>query len=120
MTICTLCRDLEKEEQSVRLAFDFTPSQLLWSIGVRACQTCATILEALMQYGNGSLALESDVRRVYAISDVDENITLRLEVYFYDSRPRAELEIFTLGDTGTSRIQHSCIGRATCRSDVHR
>jgi hypothetical protein len=100
MSRCALCHDLVKwTDDDPRLAFDFTPEQLLQSAFGENCDSCLVILEGLRQSETPDWSFRRDIRRVYArchgtrgpIQD-----TLRLEVYYIDDRPKLELEYYSL------------------------
>ncbi|KAJ4371276.1 hypothetical protein N0V83_004493 [Neocucurbitaria cava] len=100
MTRCALCNDqVKRDEDDVRLAFDFTPEQLQRSAFDGGCDSCLVILEGLRQSETPGWSFQRDIRRVYARCQnkrVRLNETLRLEVYFVDDRPKLELEFYSL------------------------
>ncbi|KAH7079529.1 heterokaryon incompatibility protein-domain-containing protein [Paraphoma chrysanthemicola] len=100
MSRCALCNDqVKRNEDDPRLAFDFTPEQLIQSAFDQTCDSCLVILEGLRQSETPDWSFRRDIRRVYArcrstrgsIQD-----TLRLEVYYVDDRPKLELEYYSL------------------------
>ncbi|KAH7071302.1 heterokaryon incompatibility protein-domain-containing protein [Paraphoma chrysanthemicola] len=100
MSRCALCNDqVKRNEDDPRLAFDFTPEQLIQSAFDQTCDSCLVILEGLRQSETLDWSFRRDIRRVYArccsargsIQD-----TLRLEVYYVDDRPKLELEYYSL------------------------
>jgi hypothetical protein len=105
MSPCALCNDQEKKnEDDVRLAFDFTPGELLRSALHGRCDFCLLILEGLRQAKTLGLGcFEEDVRRVNARCRGQRRgrcDTLSLEVYFVDERPKLELEYCTFQPSG--------------------
>jgi hypothetical protein len=105
MSPCALCNDQEKrDEDDVRLAFDFTPEELLQSARDGRCESCLVILEGLRQATPlGLSSFEDDVRRVSVRCRGQRRgrcDTLSLEVYFLDDRPRLELEYCSLDSFG--------------------
>jgi hypothetical protein len=100
MVRCSLCNDLVKrDEEDARLAFDFTPRQLVRSAFDEGCESCLVILEGLWQSQTQHWSLQCDVRRVYARCNSRRGAfqdTLRLEVYYEDDRPKLELEYYSL------------------------
>jgi hypothetical protein len=101
---CQLCNDLAKrEEEDVRLAFDFIPNEIIESAFGSSCNACMVILQGLRQGDNDQWNLQTDVRRVYAKCHNDRKSytdTLCLEVYFLDDRPKLELEFYSLQPQG--------------------
>jgi hypothetical protein len=104
MPRCTLCNDqVKKNEDDPRLAFDFTPEQLEKSAYFHHCHSCLVILEGLRQSQSRNWSFKRDIKRVYARcrgkrGSFEE--TLLLEIYFVDSRPKQELEYYSLGQNG--------------------
>jgi hypothetical protein len=94
MTRCGLCYDLEKEEDDVRLAFDFPPTQLLRSAKAQKCISCAFILEGVLRFEDESWSFDKDVTRAYVYGLGIENDSLSMELYFNDERPKLVLEFF--------------------------
>ncbi|KAH7359698.1 heterokaryon incompatibility protein-domain-containing protein [Pyrenochaeta sp. MPI-SDFR-AT-0127] len=101
MAPCKLCNDQEKKnEDDGRLAFDFTPDELIQSASRQGCSSCIVILEGLRKSATEGWNFDHDVRRVYARCRGMHNqkpTTLSLEVYFKNDRPKLELEFFSLG-----------------------
>ncbi|KAF2111868.1 heterokaryon incompatibility protein-domain-containing protein [Lophiotrema nucula] len=102
MARCPLCNDLEKHRESQpRLGFDFTPAQLVQSASEGGCESCLVILEGLQQARSLSgCSLTRDIRSIYALCHNQRGSScdsLSLEVYFFDDRPRVELEFNTVG-----------------------
>jgi hypothetical protein len=99
MTPCRLCNDQEKKnEDDVRLAFDFTPEELVKSVSKHGCSFCNILLEGIQRSQTQNWSFTEDVRRVYArcLGTLDQKPeSLRLEIYFVDDRPKIELEFFT-------------------------
>jgi hypothetical protein len=111
---CALCNDQEKrDEGDVRLAFDFTPEELLHSARDGRCDSCLVILAGLQQATTlGLSSFEDDVRRVNARCRGQRHgrcDTLSLEVYFLDERPRLELEYCSFDSCGGS-CRFSAVG----------
>lgn len=101
MAPCRLCNDQEKGDSGdVRLAFDFTPDELVQSASAESCASCAVILAGIIRAETDTWSFRDDVRRVYArfrsITNTKSD-TLSLETYFKDERPKLELELFSLG-----------------------
>jgi hypothetical protein len=100
MTRCALCHDqVKKDEGDARLAFDFTPKQLIQSAFAQGCGSCLVILEGLRQSETPDWSFQRDIRKVYAICHSKQGSfrnTLRLEIYFVDDRPKLELEYYSL------------------------
>ncbi|ORX96794.1 heterokaryon incompatibility protein-domain-containing protein [Clohesyomyces aquaticus] len=100
MVICKLCNDQEKkDEDDVRLAFDFTPAELVQSARGQDCSSCAVILEGLRRSTALEWDFEQDVRRVYARCrgmHKQKPTTLSLVIYFEDERPKLEIEFISL------------------------
>lgn len=94
MARCGLCHNLEKEEDDLRLAFDFVPTQLLKSANGLNCVSCALILEGVLRFEDESWSFDKHVARIYAYCLESENDTLSLELYFNDDRPKLILEYF--------------------------
>jgi hypothetical protein len=103
MAQCGLCNSLEKKnEEDVRLGFDFTPEELVRSAGEDGCAACKVIYEGIRTWAGEKWSLEQDVRRVYAYCRGMKNgkpATLFLELYFTDERPKVELEFFSLAES---------------------
>jgi hypothetical protein len=77
----------------VRLAFDLSPMGLRGSAS--RCQYCAIILAAMQQFHGEIGNIETDVRRIYVQRPEGlQHMTLTPEIYFNDSRPTLELEIY--------------------------
>ncbi|KAF2122477.1 heterokaryon incompatibility protein-domain-containing protein [Lophiotrema nucula] len=108
MARCWLCNDLEKkDEDDVRLGFDFTPVELIRSVGEQGCASCTVILVGLRNAIGHNYLIEQDVRRVYARCRSMRNrkpTTLTLEVYFEKEYPKLELEFFSLQDEAWKAI----------------
>lgn len=104
MAPCGLCNDLEKRDNGdPRLAFDFTPEDIVQAAYEDACDSCTVILEGLRQSETEEWSFQRHVRRVYArCHDKREASTesLRLEIYFIDDRPKLELEFYSLQPHG--------------------
>jgi hypothetical protein len=102
---CALCNNQEKrDEDDVRLAFDFTPEELLYSARDGRCDSCLVILAGLQQATTlGLSSFEGDVRRINARCRGQRHgrgDTLSLEVYFLDERPKLELEYCSFESRG--------------------
>jgi hypothetical protein len=104
MARCALCNDQERrDEVEARLAFDFTPHELLRSAFEQRCSSCIVILEGFRQSETKDWSFQHDVRRVYARCYGKRNYhsdSLLLEVYFTDDRPKLELEFYSLQPHG--------------------
>jgi hypothetical protein len=98
---CSLCHGLaRKDDDDARLAFDFTPHELVRSAYYHRCDSCLVILEGLRQSETPEWSWQRDIRRVYARCH-DKlrgsfQDTLRLEVHFVDDRPKLKLEYYSL------------------------
>jgi hypothetical protein len=102
---CALCNDQKKrDEDDVRLAFDFTPEELLHSARDGRCDSCLVILAGLQQATTlGLSSFEDDVRRVNVRCHGQRHgrcDSLSLEVYFLDERPKLELEYCSFESRG--------------------
>lgn len=108
MAFCGLCHNLEKKDEGdARLAFDFTPEEIVRSAYEGPCDSCTVILEGLRQVESNEWTFQRDVRRVYArCCSIRKSYhdSLTLEVYFVDDRPKIELEFFSLQPHGRSRL----------------
>ncbi|KAF4447929.1 HET-domain-containing protein [Fusarium austroafricanum] len=91
MAPCTLCRDLQKREDAVRVAFDFLPSEISRQTG---CSICTVVHEAITKMEDGEWQFSEHVSRVYATANGEKDETLTLEVYFKDDRPKHTLELY--------------------------
>ncbi|KAH6463713.1 hypothetical protein HBI57_054820 [Parastagonospora nodorum] len=101
MARCSLCHDLvRRDEDDARLAFNFTPQELVRSAFYKHCDSCLVILEGLRQSEKPDWSWQRDIRRVYARchdkSRSSFQDTLRLEIYFVDDRPKLDLEYYSL------------------------
>ena len=102
MNRCAVCNDLEKrDEHDKRLAFDVTPAILSHSAFVNRCESCLVILEGLRQ--GGQTLYQKDFQRLARTITArcqdkhnGRDETLVLETYFYDDRPKLELEFYSL------------------------
>jgi hypothetical protein len=97
---CALCHDqVKQDEDGARLAFEFTPKQLVRSAFAQGCGSCLVILEGLRQSESPDWSFQRDIRKVYAICHDrlgSFRDTLRLQIYFIDDRPKLELEYYSL------------------------
>ena len=104
MKRCALCHDLVKRnEEDVRLVFEFTPEQINYFAFLEDCESCLVILEGLRQSQTPQWSLNRDVKLVYArCHDTRSSFldTLRLEIFFTDDRPKLELEYYSLEPYG--------------------
>jgi hypothetical protein len=116
MSRCVLCKDLKKkDEDDVRLGFDFTPEELARSAYTRRCKFCLVMYEGLHQSEDATWSLRADVKRVYAKCLELRNQrfgTLTLEIYFVDDRPKQELELYSLEPHGMYPPMHSSLNRS--------
>ena len=104
---CKLCNGLNKRDNDdVRLAFDFTPDELARSayesFGGR-CDPCVVILEGVRQFESAEWSFQQDVKRVYARcreKHGDHTDSLLLELYFNDERSKPPLEFYSLQSHG--------------------
>jgi hypothetical protein len=113
MARCKLCNDQEKKgEEYVRLAFDFTPTEISIS-AENGCVSCAVILKGLSAAESGTWSFKDDIRRVYArcrSSSTKIPDSLTVEIYFADERPKLELEFFSLDGSGTYKVESLHVG----------
>jgi hypothetical protein len=126
MTRCALCHDqVKKDEEDVRLAFEFTPKQLIRSAFAQGCGSCLIVLEGLRQSESSDWSFQRDIRKVYAICHDrfgSFRDTLRLQIYFIDDRPKLELEYYSLQPhrklnlqyVGTTMLTSHKHGKASC------
>jgi hypothetical protein len=84
-----------------RIAFDFTPEELLAS-SLR-CSYCLLIFEGIRQFQREIGDFVGSVSRIYACGPA-HNVprTLSLEIYFKEPRTKLEIEFHTQGDVGMS------------------
>ncbi|KAH6639048.1 heterokaryon incompatibility protein-domain-containing protein [Boeremia exigua] len=109
MERCAVCNDQEKtDEDDARLTFDVTPAVLSHSAFVDRCESCLVILEGFRQ--GGQTLYQKDFQRlartITARCCAQQNgraDTLVLETYFYDDRPKLELELYSLQPHCTKR-----------------
>ncbi|KAF2269425.1 HET-domain-containing protein, partial [Lojkania enalia] len=106
MAHCQVCNDLEKrDELEPRLAFDFTPTEILRSAFEQGCESCIIILESLRQSETADWSFRQDVRLVCArcCEQKEKNCdSLFLDVFFIDDRQKLELEVYSLQPHGES------------------
>ncbi|KAI1257001.1 hypothetical protein MGN70_000039 [Eutypa lata] len=102
-SICSLCNGLEKKkDEDVRLALEFRPEELLHSVEIDGCSSCALILDAVTRFGEAQLldsrplawSLVDDIARVYVYGLSTARDTLSLEIYFRSEKPKRILELF--------------------------
>jgi hypothetical protein len=103
-----VCNDQElRDEHDPRLTFDVTPAVLSHSAFVNLCESCLVILEGFRQ-GGQTLYQKGFQRlaRTVIVRCHDQHNgqaqTLTLETYFYDDRPKLELELYSLQPHRTS------------------
>ncbi len=108
MERCAVCNDQEKRnEDDARLTFDVTPAILTHSAFVNGCESCLVILEGFRQGGqtlyqkNFQLLARTITARCRAQQDGCAE-TLILQTYFYDDRPKLELELYSIQAHRTS------------------
>ncbi|KAL6704426.1 hypothetical protein ACN47E_008278 [Coniothyrium glycines] len=108
MSRCTVCNNLEKrDEDDVRLGFEFAPRDLVKTAFLRGCDVCLVLNEGLRQVSGDSWMYPDDIRSVYARcleKCRDELSTLYLEVYFKDERPKLMLEFYCSRKTAWKSI----------------
>jgi hypothetical protein len=93
MSQCNLCNNLKKkDEDDVRLAFDFVPSELDRSAEAK-CLACNVILAGILHYEDG-WTLAEDVTHIYVLGLANKEDSLSLELYFRDDRPKIVLEFY--------------------------
>lgn len=95
MANCEVCNDLKQKRSGVRLAIEFTSSELEQSALVKECQSCAILRQGilLMQDETWSFATDVSIVNGYAFS----GDTLFLEISFLKEKrkPRVVIEFFT-------------------------
>ncbi|KAF3063072.1 hypothetical protein CFAM422_010426 [Trichoderma lentiforme] len=95
MANCQVCNDLKQKRLGVRLAIEFTSSELEQSALVKKCQLCAILRQGILLMQDESWSFATDVSTVngYAFS----GDTLFLEIYFLKEKrkPRVVIEFFT-------------------------
>lgn len=102
MERCAVCNDQKKKNGfDARLTFDVTPAVLSHSAFVNRCESCLVILEGFRQ--GGQTLYQKDFQRlartITARCCAQHNgraDTLVLETYFYDDRPKLELELYSV------------------------
>lgn len=105
MPICALCNNLKKRNRDdQRLAFDFTPGDLVQSAGVSQCLVCKVLLDGILRF-EGPWKLNEDVTRIYLIGLTRQEDSLTLEIYFSDDRPKLVLEFYR-GEHEQSACKH--------------
>lgn len=83
-----------------RFAFDCAPVELLESSS--RCYYCRRIFDGVREFRDEIGDFVNSVSRLYARGPADDRPrTLTLEIYFQDTRPKLELELFAHGDDGT-------------------
>jgi hypothetical protein len=93
MSRCNLCNNLKKKnEDDVRLAFDFEASELRRSAEAK-CPACQVILAGIQRSEDG-WTLAEDVARTYVYGLANKEDSLSLEIYFRDDRPKVILEFY--------------------------
>lgn len=93
MSQCNLCNNLKKKnEDDVRLAFDFVPSELDRSAEAK-CPACNVILAGILHSEDGWTFAE-DVTHIYVFGLAKKEDSLSLELYFRDDRPKVVLEFY--------------------------
>jgi hypothetical protein len=126
MNRCALCHDqVKRDEADVRLAFEFTPEQLVQAAFHHGCEACLVILEGLRQSETADWSFQRDIRKVYATCHGKRGSlqdTLRLEIYYIDDRPKLELEYYSLQPHRKLVVQYdhgkadmSQRGKVSCR-----
>lgn len=102
MERCAVCNNQEKKnEDDARLTFNVTPAVLSHSAFVNGCESCLVILEGFRQGGqtlyqrNFQLLARTITARCCAHNNGRAD-TLVLETYFYDDRPKLELELYSV------------------------
>lgn len=99
---CAVCNDQEKRsEDDARLVFDVTPAVLAHSAYINRCESCLVILEGFRQ--GGQTLYQKDFQRLARTITArcrekqnGRDGTLTIETYFYDDRPKLELEFYSL------------------------
>lgn len=95
MPNCQVCNDLKQKRLGVRLAIEFTSSELEESALVKKCQFCTILRQGILLMQDKTWSFATDVSTVngYAFS----GDTLFLEVSFLREKrkPRVVIEFFT-------------------------
>jgi hypothetical protein len=111
MAPCRLCNDQElKDEHDRRLAFAFTPQDISHSAFEMGCESCIVILEGIRQ-SETDWAFSNDVKQAYAICRERRGVhtdSLNVELYFYNERPKLELEFYSRQPFGEQAIFSTC------------
>jgi hypothetical protein len=95
MSSCIVCKNLKKNEDDFRLAFDFVPSELIKSAKATKCVASKLLLDGILRFEDESWKISKDVTRVYANGlTKEQSDTLSVEVYFKDTRPKIVLEFY--------------------------
>jgi hypothetical protein len=105
---CPVCNDFDRKYLTTwinmhqyRFAFDCAPAELLAACAV--CYWCRLIFNGIRQFRGEIGDFTTSVSRLYTRGPADTPPhTLSLEIYFHDSRPKLELELFTHNMDGTS------------------
>jgi hypothetical protein len=83
----------------VRLAFDFTPKELVAFAFHRGYDSCLVTFEGTLQSETQQWSFRHDVRRVYARCRGKRGSfhdTILLEIYYTNDRPKLELKYYSL------------------------
>lgn len=111
MAVCSVCGDLRRRDDSSfhRLALDFGCYELIESATTGGCKYCLVILNSIRRFERDLWDFPEDIRRIYlyALEDADEAGSLRMELYFYNERPKVSLEIFQVA-TGEHQSLMEC------------
>lgn len=95
MANCEVCNDLKQKRSGVRLAIEFTSSELEQSALVKKCQFCVILRQGILLMQDETWSFATDVSTVngYAFS----GDTLFLEISFVKEKrkPRVVIEFFT-------------------------
>lgn len=95
MSPCIICKNLKKNEDDFRLAFDFVPSELIKSAKATKCGACRLLLDGILCFEDESWNFSKDVTRLYANGlTKEQSDTLSVEVYFKDNRLKLVLEFY--------------------------
>lgn len=105
---CQVCHNFHKRSlrfgDQIRYAADFAPEYLLKSAST--CHLCQLIHKAINEdIVAGAESLENTVAWIYLQGPSDKPPrTLSLEIYFKDTRPKLELEIYSKDDDGEHNL----------------
>ncbi|KAI1861377.1 uncharacterized protein JN550_010907 [Neoarthrinium moseri] len=103
---CSVCHGFQLRKlrygDQIRYAADFSPMSLLQS--ALTCPFCAIVLGGVLKLGGHDIeTLESVIAWIYIRGPHElPPLTLSVEIYYRDSRPKLELEIYAEGSSGST------------------